>query len=94
MQPREGTPKVDTSRTVIVIAMVALGALALGAIIAVTDNDRLGLFFAMLGAIIASLGATLKADQAAGRLNGSLDRRIHDAVLAANRTRRESDPEA
>lgn len=82
------------SNKTIIAAMVALAAIGLGGILWVSDQqgmERLGLLFALLGTCIASLTAALRSDQAAGRLNGTLDKRIHDAVLKANSTRRASD---
>lgn len=82
------------SNKVIVAAMVAMAAIGLGGILWVSNEqglERLGLLFALLGTCLASLTAALRSDQAAGRLNGTLDARIHDAVLKANQTRRAGD---
>lgn len=91
----QGGAKVKQSTPVVVAAMVAVGCIALAAVLFVDASsdamERLGLLFAMLGTMIAALAAALKSDIAAGRLNGSLDKRIHDAVLEANKTRRETD---
>lgn len=82
------------STKTIIAALVAISAIGLGGIMWVSDTqgmERLGLLFALLGTCVASLTAALRSDQAAGRLNGTLDKRIHDAVLRANQTRRAGD---
>lgn len=74
--------------------LIAVALIALGGVTMVSGDaalERLGLLFALLGTMVPALTAALRSDQAAGRLNGTLDKRIHDAVLAANKTRRESD---
>lgn len=80
-----------------VVAMVVVAILALAAVTLVDNNlalERLGMFFGIATAIVTALIGALKADQAARQTNGSLDARLHDAIVKANATRRQSDPEA
>lgn len=86
-----------------VIGLVILAVVALAAIMFTdpsADSQRLVMFFALIVAIATSIAGALKATQAATSsgiaatsLNGTLDQRIHDAVLRANETRRSTDGE-
>jgi len=89
------------SPLIIVMGMIVIAAFALAAILFVDPgpeaNERLGLFFALIGTAVAALVGALRADQTKQQTNGSLDARIQDAVYRANAVRRESDitpPEA
>jgi hypothetical protein len=83
------------SRLAIVGALVVLVLFGLAAILFVADGtaatERLGLFFALIGTVVAGLLASLRADQAANQTNGSLDGRVKDAVSAALAERRSTD---
>jgi len=89
------TRNAPISRIAIVGALVALVAFGLAAILFVADGtaatERLGLFFALVGTVVAGLIAVLRADQAATQTNGTLDTRIAEAVAAAMESRRSSD---
>jgi hypothetical protein len=86
----------DVSRITIIGALVTMALFALAAVLFVADssaaNERLGLFFALAGAIVTGLIAALRADQAAVNTNGKLDARIQAAVHRANAARRNGDP--
>ena len=51
-------------------------------------TQRLGLFFGVLGTVVAALIGMLRADQGAKQTNGSLDERIEAAVFRAQLARR------
>lgn len=88
-------PKAPFSGLAIIGALVALVAFALAAVLFIAEGsaatERLGLFFALLGTVVAGLIATLRADQAATQTNGKLDSRIAEAVAAALESRRSTD---
>jgi hypothetical protein len=88
-------PSPVVSRISILIALCAFGFFALAGVVVVQpgpeSTQRLGLLFGVIGAGIASLGALLKAEQAAGQTNGTLDARIQSAVHRANDARRRGD---
>jgi len=83
-------------RPLALAALVAFALLALVGVILVQQGpestSRLGLFFGVVGAGVAATAAALKSEQAANRLNGSLDRRIREAVRLAMAERRFDDP--
>jgi len=89
------------SPLIVVMGMIVIAAFGLAAILFVDQgpesNERLGLFFALIGTATAALVGALRADQTKQQTNGSLDQRIQDAVFQANAVRRKSDvipPEA
>lgn len=92
--------KTSYSTLAIIGGLSAFGLMALMAVIFIahTDdaNQRLGLFFGVCGVVVTTLVGMLKADQAQKQTNGSLDQRIHDAVVAgvatANAAQRATDP--
>jgi len=89
------------SPLIVVMGMIVIAAFGLAAILFVDQgpesNERLGLFFALIGTATAALVGALRADQTKSQTNGSLDARIQEAVYQANAVRRKSDvtpPEA
>lgn len=80
-----------TQNLVVLVVVLCLG---LTAVLSVADDGRLALFFGVLATVVPALIGATKANDAATRLNGSLDQRIHDAVLRANQTRRQGDGNA
>jgi hypothetical protein len=85
----------SVSVVAIVGGLTAFGLMALAAVLFIQPGSeaeqRLALFFGLLSIVVTSLVGMLKADQSAKQTNGSLDARIHDAVLAAMSSRRASD---
>lgn len=55
------------------------------------SNQRLALFFGVVGTAVAAVVTLIKSDQAAHNTNGSLDARIESALLRAQATRRNTD---
>jgi hypothetical protein len=88
-----GTP---LSRLAVLGVLVVIVAFAFAAILLVSDTDsgtqRLGLFLALVGTVVAGLLTVLRSDQAATQTNGKLDARIHAAVMAGLDARRRGDP--
>lgn len=84
------------SRVAIIGALVSLSAFALAAVLFIAESnaatERLGLFFALMGTIVAALIGALRADAAAvstnpsstiaTALNGAFDQRVRNAVRA------------
>lgn len=84
------------SAAIVIGALVAVVAMALAAILFIgpesdAATQRLGLFFGLIGLVVTSLLAVLRADQAATQTNGKLDARIRAAVLEAQKDRRRHD---
>lgn len=90
------------STLAIVGGLTVFGFLALAAVLLVTPGpeatQRLGLFFGVVGTVIAALITMARADQSRTQTNGSLDDRIHTATTAAVAdalaARRSDDPPA
>ena len=86
----------NLSRLSILGAILAVICLALAGLILIAPgaNDRVALFFGILGIALPALLGQLKADQAAGNTNGSLDARIEAGVHRAMSARRRGDTPA
>jgi hypothetical protein len=80
------------SKVAIAGGLTVAMCLALAAILLLGDTDhemeRLGLFFGVLGTVVAALIGMMRADQGAKQTNGSLDARIESAVYRAQNVRR------
>lgn len=85
----------DLSRGAIIAGAIAISCLALAGVLLIApgpeSTQRLGLYFGVIGTIVATLVALLKADQAQQNTNGRLDARIQAAVHRANNARRRGD---
>lgn len=90
-----------TSNTSAIAALVAIVAVVAAAVLYISGDtalERLAVLVGVVGLVIPSIAATLRADQAASsshqaaeQTNGSLDQRIADAVAAALQARRSTD---
>lgn len=87
----------SNGKLVPVVGLIVLSFLALGAVLFVSpgpeSQQRLALFFGLVGTGVAALVALIRSDQAASRLNGGLDERITSAVFRAQSVRRSTDVE-
>lgn len=85
------------SAGVILGGLVALIGFATAAVLLASDSDastgRVALLFGLFGVVVPVLLASLKSDQAATQTNGTLDARIHDAVLVALANRAANHPQ-
>jgi hypothetical protein len=87
------------SRVAIIGSLVSISAFALAAVIFVAETgsastERLGLLFALFGAVVAGLLAALRSDAAAvstnsssaiaNALNGAFDARVRNAMRTVN----------
>lgn len=86
-------PPPFASRLTLIGGIVAVLFLSLAAILFVSpeNNDRVALFFGLVGLIVPALIGMLRADQAQYNTNGKLDARIQAAVHRANAARRAGD---
>lgn len=80
------------SKVAIVGGLTVAMCLSLAAILLLGDTDhdteRLGLFFGVVGTVVAALIGMMRADQGAKQTNGSLDARIEAGVYRAMAQRR------
>lgn len=93
--------RAPTSSSTVVVALVAIVAIVAAAALFATGDqalERLAVLIGVVGLVLPSLTATLRADQAASsshqaaeQTNGSLDTRIAEAVAAALQARRATD---
>lgn len=75
--------------------LAALVAFALAGVLLIQpgpeSNQRLALFFGIVGVAVTAVVGLIKSDQSATQTNGTLDKRIEDALLRAQSNRRASD---
>lgn len=80
------------SKVAIAGGLTVAMCLSLAAILLLADTDhdaeRLGLFFGVVGTVVAALIGMMRADQGAKQTNGSLDARIEAGVHRAMARRR------